>query len=46
MGENQSYEACMGLKWTCLGFCGMSLKVEEDRELNTMFTATTQISAK
>ena len=45
MGESQSYEACMGLKWKCLGFYDMSLKVEEDRELNIVFTAVTQISA-
>ena len=46
MGESQSYEACMGLKWKCLGFYGMSLKVGGDLELNIMFTAVTQISAK
>ena len=41
MGESQSYEACMGLKWKCLGFYGVSLKVEEDQELNMMFTDVT-----
>ena len=36
----------MGLKCMCLGSCGVSLKVEEGRELNIVFTAVTQISAK
>jgi hypothetical protein len=27
--------------WKCLGFYGVSLKVEEDQELNMMFTAVT-----
>ena len=35
-----------GLKWKCLGFYGVSLKVEEDQELNMVFTAATQISVK
>ena len=36
----------MGLKCMCLGLCAISLKVEEDQELNMVFTAVTQISAK
>ena len=44
--ERVTYEACMGLKCMCLGLCGVSLKVEEDQELNMVFTAVTQISAK
>ena len=36
----------MGLKGKCLGFYSVSLKVEEDQELNIVFTAVTQISAK
>ena len=46
MGESQSYEACMGLKWNFLGFCGVNLKVEEDQKLNIVFTTITQISTK
>ena len=46
MGESQSYKACMGVKWKCLGFYWVSLKIEEDPELNIVFTAVTQIFAK
>ena len=35
-----------GLEWKCLGFYGVSLKVEGDQELNMVFIAITQISAK
>jgi hypothetical protein len=31
----------MGLRWKCLDFYGVSLKVEEDQELNMVFTAVT-----
>jgi hypothetical protein len=35
-----------GLKCMCLGFHGMSLKVEEGQGLNIVFTAVARISAK
>ena len=41
---NPMKHACM-MKWECLGFWGVSLKVEEDHELNVVSMAVTRISA-